>query len=196
MRRSEGRGYPTVEFKQTIMQRIAPVLGGLIGTGVVELLAAARGVSSAAPPAFFLAGLTIGSVVAAPFGGRFGVVLTPWTAEVNGLRRRVIWWPDVQMIRVERRTLMRTVVIYEYSGRRTRLRVPITGFLAWDGRFEEKYHAIGRWWLDHRLVQPGVTGPEDAPPSGFPINDAVSSTPDVVADDVPARSSSGLRDGA
>ena len=67
----------------------------------------------------------------------------------------------------------RTIVIYEFSGRRTRLRVPATGFLFWDRHFEEKYHAVGEWWLEHRMIRPGGDGPQDALPTGLPVDDAV-----------------------
>ncbi|MGW0824692.1 hypothetical protein [Streptomyces sp. NPDC002845] len=80
----------------------------------------------------------------------FGVTLTSSAAVVHGLRRRTILWSDVQAIQVESIMGTRTVVIHEAGGRRTRLRAPTTGFLAWDRRFEEKFHVIGRWWLDHR----------------------------------------------
>lgn len=80
----------------------------------------------------------------------FGVTLTESTAIVHNLRRRTIQWPNVQAIRIEPFQGARTIVIYEAGGRRTRLRAPSTGFLNWDRRFEEKFHTIGRWWLDHR----------------------------------------------
>ncbi|MGW0885205.1 hypothetical protein [Streptomyces sp. NPDC002671] len=91
----------------------------------------------------------------------FGVTLTPSAAIVRNLRRRTIPWSKVQAIQIEPLFGSRTVVIYEACGRRTRLRAPITGFLSWDRSFEEKFHTIGRWWLDHR-------GPDwaPAPPSG------------------------------
>lgn len=80
----------------------------------------------------------------------FGITLTPTAAVVHNIRRRTIPWTDVQAVRVEPYAGTRTVVIYEAGGRLTRLRAPITGVLAWDRGFEEKFHTIGRWWLDHR----------------------------------------------
>lgn len=80
----------------------------------------------------------------------FGVTLTPSAAIVHNLRRRTIPWSNVQAIQIESLFGSRTVVIYEAGGRRTRLRAPFTGFLSWDRSFEEKFHTIGRWWLDHR----------------------------------------------
>jgi hypothetical protein len=105
-----------------------------------------------------LIGLGINGITGLP-----NVVLTPWTAEVTNLTRRIIWWPDVREIRVERRMLVRAGVLYEYSGRKTRLRVPFTGFLAWDPHFEEKYHAIGQWWLEHRVIQPAQPADSETP---------------------------------
>lgn len=83
-------------------------------------------------------------------GRYFGVTLTESTAIAHSLRRRTIQWSDVQAICVERFQGAHIVVIYEAGGRRTRLRAPITGFLSWDRGFEEKFHTIDRWWLDHR----------------------------------------------
>jgi hypothetical protein len=65
----------------------------------------------------------------------------------------------------------RTVVIYEAGGRRTRLRAPITGFLSWDRRFEEKFHTIGRWWLDHRGPDGAPVPPPKAQWGGPPASD-------------------------
>ncbi|WP_369225394.1 hypothetical protein AB5J52_31550 [Streptomyces sp. R39] len=80
----------------------------------------------------------------------FGITLTPSAAVVHGFRRRSIPWSDVQAVQIESLFGNRTVVIYEAGGRATRLRAPSTGFLSWDRGFEEKFHTIGRWWLDHR----------------------------------------------
>ncbi|WP_351223040.1 hypothetical protein [Streptomyces sp. NPDC002133] len=81
---------------------------------------------------------------------RHGITLTASAAVVHNLRRRTIRWSDVQGVHTESSLGQRTVVIYEASGRRTRLRAPVTGVLCWDRRFEEKFHAIGQWWLAHR----------------------------------------------
>jgi hypothetical protein len=75
---------------------------------------------------------------------------------VHDLRRRTIRWADVQGIWVESSMGVRRVVICEAGGRLTRLRAPITGFMSQDAAFEEKFQAIGEWWLRHR-------GPDWAP---------------------------------
>jgi hypothetical protein len=79
----------------------------------------------------------------------FGVTLTPTEVRVHSLRRRVIRWSDVRAVTAENQLGTRSVCLYEEK-RRTRLRAPVTGLLLWDRRFEEKYHTIGQWWLDHR----------------------------------------------
>ena len=79
----------------------------------------------------------------------FGVTLTPTEARVHSLRRRVIRWSDVRAVTTQNVLGTRFVVLHE-ANRRTRLRAPVTGLLVWDRSFEEKYHTIGRWWLDHR----------------------------------------------
>jgi hypothetical protein len=117
----------------------------------------------------WLDGAPLGTEVAETFGmwavmpfmllisGRyFGVTLTQSTAIVHSVRHRTIQWADVQAIRIEPFHGTRTIVIYEAGGRRTRLRAPLTGFLSWDRGFEEKFHTIGAWWLEHR-------GPDWAP---------------------------------
>ncbi|MFE9307825.1 hypothetical protein ACFYM5_08995 [Streptomyces sp. NPDC006706] len=101
----------------------------------------------------------------------FGVTLTPSAAIVHNLRRRTIPWSNVQAIRIESLFGSRTVVIYEAGGRRTRLRAPITGFLSWDRSFEEKFHTIGRWWLDHRGPDWAPVPPPWAQWTGRPASD-------------------------
>jgi hypothetical protein len=150
------RGYPTVHFKLTLTQRLMSLLAGTAGLAGVELYFwLADGLfdplAIIAPLVGLLIGTGINFMISSP-----GLVLTPWTAEVTRLGQRIVWWPDVREIRVERRWLMRMIVLYEYNGRRTRLRAPITGFLAWDRHFEEKYHTVGRWWLEHRLIEPAA----------------------------------------
>lgn len=107
----------------------------------------------------------------------FGVTLTPSAAIVYKFRRRTIPWADVQAIRVEPYQGARTVVIYEAGGRRTRLRAPITGFLSWDRSFEEKFHTIGRWWLDHRGPDWAPVPPTGAQWSGPPASNGNPYTP-------------------
>ena len=169
------RGYPTVDFRLTVPQRLMPMLGGLIGIGTAQLYFwLAQGLFNAGLTGHLLLGWAFGGAIVGLTGSAgYGVTLTPWTAEVQNLRKRVIWWPDVEMIRVEKSFPNRKIVIYEFGGRRTTLRAPITGFLFWDRRFEEKYHTIGRWWLEHRMMEPANTGPQDAPPAALPIEDAV-----------------------
>jgi hypothetical protein len=86
--------------------------------------------------------------------------LTPYEVIAwHGLRRRRIPWDDVAYIEIQKRFGSRVIAIYQANGRRTRLRAPITGFLSWDKQFEEKFHTIGRWWLEHRTA--------DAAPQGW-----------------------------
>ncbi|MFJ4829468.1 hypothetical protein ACIP79_06015 [Streptomyces sp. NPDC088747] len=133
----------------TVRQRVLPVLpavfGGLAFAGLLGTDGTYSG-GQVAVAALWAAALVLGSLL--PF--RFGVTLTPSAAVVHNLRRRTIPWSDVQAIRVEPVLGTSTVVIYEVSGRRTRLRAPTTGFLAWDRGFDEKFDVLGRWRWDHR----------------------------------------------
>jgi hypothetical protein len=74
-----------------------------------------------------------------------GVTLSREALTVDGPRPRVIPWPDIEGISLERRW-GGTVVVDETSGRRTRLRAPTTGLLGWDRGFEAKYRTIGEWY--------------------------------------------------
>ncbi|MFH7340219.1 hypothetical protein [Streptomyces sp. KHY 26] len=76
-----------------------------------------------------------------------GVTLTPEAVVVHNLRRRTIPWSRVAEVAVEPFTGGRRVVLYETDGRRTPLRVPSSGFLSRDRRFDEKAAAIRGWWL-------------------------------------------------
>lgn len=108
-------------------------------------------------------------VVSVALTSSVGITLTPTAAVVHTLRRRNIPWCDVRAVRIENVMGTRTVVICEANGRSTRLRAPVSGFPRWDRRFEEKFHTIGRWWLDHR-------GPDWTPVTQRPWWDGWSTT--------------------
>ncbi|MFF2999322.1 hypothetical protein ACFVTC_32945 [Streptomyces sp. NPDC057950] len=78
-----------------------------------------------------------------------GVTLTPEAVVVHNLRRRTIPWADVAEVAVEPVTGGRRVVLYETDGRRTPLRMPSSGFLSRDRRFDDKVATIRSWWLAH-----------------------------------------------
>ncbi|MBR7835668.1 hypothetical protein KDL01_20500 [Actinospica durhamensis] len=93
-----------------------------------------------------------------------GATLTPYEMIAwHGPRRRRIAWDDVEYIEIQKRFGSRVIAIYQRNGRRTQLRAPVTGFLNWDKQFEEKFHAIGQWWLEHRTVDPSAA----AAPQGW-----------------------------
>ncbi|MDF6044854.1 hypothetical protein LRD69_22430 [Streptomyces sp. JH14] len=145
-----------IRYRYTRLQGVLPVLPLLVvvgGTTVIDWMTLKRAGSEIAESLGTWAALLIVLLI---LGQYFGVTLTESTAIVHSLRHRTIQWSNVQAIRVENFQGARIVVIYEAGGRRTRLRAPITGFLCWDRGFEEKFHTIDRWWLDHR-------GPDWAP---------------------------------
>ena len=146
-----------------------------LGVGAVFQLVSHRSASAYVPTVaerheidlFNIVGIAIFVVIfalALVQGWWFGVTLTTTEARVHNLRRRVIRWDDVRAVTVESLFGTRTVVLHE-ERRRTRLRAPSTGPLAWDRRFEEKYHTIGQWWLTHRreIEQPQSQGTESPP---------------------------------
>jgi hypothetical protein len=143
-----------VRYRSTRLQRVPPALPLLVvmGTHIWEWSAGAPSGAEVAEASGTWAALMFVLITAR----HFGVTLTQSTAIVHNLRRRSIQWADVQAIHIEPYCGTRTVVIYEVGGRRTRLRAPLTGFLSRDREFDEKFHTIGRWWLDHR-------GPDWAP---------------------------------
>jgi hypothetical protein len=78
-----------------------------------------------------------------------GVTLTPEAVVVHNLRRRTIPWTSVAEVAVEPFAGGRRVVLYETDGRRTPLRMPSSGFLSRDRRFDDKAATIRSWWLAH-----------------------------------------------
>jgi hypothetical protein len=138
-----------IRYRLTLLQRGLSMLPAMCMIMIAQFSLWLNG----GPTDVVLLSLLAGAVV--PFmpllGVRsFGITLTASAAVVHGLRRRTVPWSDVQAVMIEPLLGSRTVVIHEAGGRRTRLRAPITGFLSWDSDFEEKFHTIGRWWLEHR----------------------------------------------
>ncbi|MFD8739519.1 hypothetical protein ACFV06_32040 [Streptomyces sp. NPDC059618] len=97
-------------------------------------------------------------------GHHFGISLTPEAAVVHNMRRRTIPWTDVAEVAVEPITGGRRVVLYEWDGRRTPLRMPSSAFLSRDPRFDEKAATIRSWWLANGGTAQGTdtTGEPDA----------------------------------
>lgn len=139
-----------VRYRLTVLQRLLPALPGLVVVVPSQVLLWLNGgsLASAVVPGLLIWGVLLPLVQI--ISRRFGVTLTPTAAVVHNLRRRAIPWADVQAIQIESVLGSRAVVIYEAGGRHTRLRAPMSGFLSWDRGFEEKFHTIGRWWLQHR----------------------------------------------
>ncbi|MEU3982227.1 hypothetical protein AB0F77_19350 [Streptomyces sp. NPDC026672] len=143
-----------IRYRLTRLQRLSPALPSIVIVPTFQVLIWLDGgpFGPLLVPGLLVWGVLPVLITLAPFG----VTLTPSVAIVHNLRRRTIPWSDVQAIQIEPFFGSRTVVIYEAGSRCTRLRAPITGFLSWDRSFEEKFHTIGRWWLEHR-------GPDWAP---------------------------------
>ena len=143
-----------VRYRLTRLQRLLPVLPNIVVVMAFQVLIWLDGgpFGPLLVSGLFLWGVLPVLIALLPFW----VTLTPSAAIAQNLRRRTIPWSNVQAIQIESFFGSRTVVIYEAGGSCTRLRAPITGFLSRDRSFEEKFHTIGRWWLDHR-------GPDWAP---------------------------------
>lgn len=142
-------GSPRLRYSATVWQRLGPLFPlFVVGTGFLAMsLTGSPPPDALTPWLAFWGGLLVVDILLPVY---FGVTLTESAAVVRNLRRRTIPWADIQSIQIEPVMGTRTVVLYETNGRRTRLRAPSTGFLAWDRRFEEKFHVIGQWWLTHR----------------------------------------------
>ncbi len=141
-----------VRFRLTVLQRLmsasSPLIGYFLGWASLWIAGESASLDALLP---FLVGGAVGGLLGAFAGPAFGITLSPHMAQVRNLRRRTIYWSDVQVIRIEKKRFgNRRIVIYEANGRQTRLRAPVTGFLLWDRHFEEKFHVIGQWWLDFR----------------------------------------------
>ena len=74
-----------------------------------------------------------------------GVTLAPDGLHVHSLRPRTILWADIASLSTQRLLGATYVIVWEASGRWTRLRAPTTGLLAWDRDFEDKCRTIGTW---------------------------------------------------
>ena len=74
-----------------------------------------------------------------------GVTLAPDGLHVHSPRPRTIRWPDIAWLSTQRLLGATYVIVWEASGRWTRLRAPTTGLLAWDRDFEAKCRAISTW---------------------------------------------------
>lgn len=164
-----------IRFRLNPLQRALPLVGGFIGLGAAQLGIWAQ--DGSRPDPYLVPAVTAWAallLLALVIPTRFGITLTPSAAIVHNLRRRTIPWADIQAIQIEPLLGSRTVVLHEASGRRTRLRAPITGPLSWDRRFEEKFHTIGQWWLAHRgpdwtpLPPPGAPWGGPTAPGGGP----------------------------
>ncbi len=85
-------------------------------------------------------------------GWWFGATLTGEALLVHSLRRRAIPWNRIAAVQVERFMGGQRVVVYEFDGRSTPLRMPSNALLSWDRAFPNKAAFIGHWWLTHRAV--------------------------------------------
>lgn len=97
-----------------------------------------------------LTGALVGLPLASITRLQMSVTLTPDALIHRRLRRRQIPWTNISQISTQSLMGGRSVVVYEHSGRRTRLGVPVTGLMYWDRDFDAKFHAIGEWFMAHR----------------------------------------------
>lgn len=154
-----------IGYRLTVLQRLMPTIVAILAIGVFQLLIwLANGQIYIAVTGRLAEMWAVAGIARVLYGrGNFGVGLTPAALEVHNLRRRTIPWTEVQAIRVERILDSRTVVVYEASGQRTRLRAPVTGVFFWDKRFDEKFHTLKRWWLDCRAINQASPAPGPRP---------------------------------
>jgi hypothetical protein len=150
-----------LRYRLTALQRMIPGLGAAIGVLGAQVAGWANGEG---PPTGHELWDVIRVAVIVPtalllLSRTYGVTITPSKVIAHGTTRRTIPLIDIRLIRVENFMGSQTIVIHDVTGRRTRLRAPITGPLHRDREFWVKFHAIGRWWLDH-----GGAGPVDALP--------------------------------
>jgi hypothetical protein len=74
-----------------------------------------------------------------------GVTLAQDGLHVHNLQARTIRWVDIASVSTDRMLGTTYVIVWEAPGRRTRLRAPTTGLLAWDRDFQAKYQTITAW---------------------------------------------------
>lgn len=154
-----------LRYRLTPLQRMIPGLGAPIGILGAQVTIWANGEGLPTGHELWdVIRVAIGVPAALFFLSRpYGVTITPSAVIVHSPGRRTIKLIDIRFIRVENYLGSQTIVIYDASGRRTRLRAPITGPLYRDRQFWTKFHTIGQWWLDH-----GGPGPADAVPAPPP----------------------------
>lgn len=123
-----------------------PVLAGYaVGFGMGALSAGAGG--SFPWHLWIVWGLVL--VLVAVGNLTFGVTLTPHELVMRGLTRRHVAWSDVVAITQESMLGSRYVRLWTRTGRRRRLRAPVTQLGVGRRRFDADFAILEQWWLSH-----------------------------------------------
>ena len=160
-----------MRFRLTRRQRLSSVAATSLGFLVV-ILAMGNPVEDHSSLVYRI--MVVGATIVIPLG-LLGALLVRWQGatltqealRVHNFRARVIPWRDIQSIAVQPLLGSRTIVVREHSGRRTRLRAPVSGPLYSDPEFDSKFHTIGQWFMSRRHDL--VNGESSvAPPGWYP----------------------------
>jgi hypothetical protein len=134
-----------MRYRLTLAQRFAPfAIAGCVVIVCMEAmfrLADGRFYWSEAWQA--LAATAVASAASVFISRDFGIETRGDEAVVHGAGRRTIRRADVASIGIETVAGVRSVVLREFSGKRTRLRAPNSMF---DPDFDNKVRDIERWW--------------------------------------------------
>ena len=145
---------PEVRFRLTRRQRLSSVAATSLGFLSI-ILALGNPVEDHSSLVYRIMVVCTTIVIPAGLLGAFlvrwqGATLTPEALRVHNFGSRAIPWRDIQSIAVQPLLGSRTIVVREHSGRRTRLRAPVSGPLYRDPEFDSKFHTIGQWFMARR----------------------------------------------
>lgn len=134
-----------VRYRLSLLQRALPTLGGWFGFAVISFIVWVKqhphipvhDVIALVQLPFWT---TIGTLVL--FRG-YGVSVLDDGMIVHGVWNRTLRWRDVRAIQIERTLGSRFVVVHDVSGKRIRLRAPLSNF---DRRFDDKYRMMVKVW--------------------------------------------------
>ena len=121
------------------------VVGYAVGFGMGALSAGSDG---SCPWHLWIVWGLLGLLVAAG-NLAFGVTLTPHELVMRGLTRRHVAWSDVVAITQESMLGSRYVRLWTRTGRRRRLRAPVTQLGIGRRRFDTDFAVLEQWWLSH-----------------------------------------------
>jgi hypothetical protein len=139
-----------VGFRDPLPQQLQGFLFVPLGAFVGMALQGTFLVQNPGTVAMPFAAAALGGSIGALIRCRNSVRLTPEGLVVTRFGSgSCLAWSQIEGFTVRRVLGSRVVLVHRADGRKTKLPVPIGGFLG-DRNFDRKYHTIGQWWLNRR----------------------------------------------